>query len=100
MTREHPHINAYYVADHLDLADDPQSAEIVRRCAAERDLAVAALRRIHESENDMGYADADMIAAGALSLMEPDPDGTDDPEMDYHVAAAFLSELNTEGAQS
>jgi hypothetical protein len=100
VTREHPHLNPYYVAINLDVGDDPQSANIIRRCAAERDLAVTALRRIHESENDMGFGDADMIAADALRLIEPDPYDTDDPEADYHEASIYLSELNAKGAQS
>lgn len=87
----HPHLNAQYVANNLEVADDPQSANIVRRVAAERDLAVAALRRIHEGET--GSADADRIAADALHALNLED--TDDPYEAYCEACEDLFWLRT-----
>lgn len=83
------HLNPYYVAEGLDLADDPQSANIVRKAAAERDLAVAALRRIRTG--DIGSGDMYMIAMEALEWIDFDP--SDNPETCTSESINMLIEL-------
>jgi hypothetical protein len=92
MMAKPPHINAQFVANNLEVGDDPQSANIVRCVAAERDIAVAALRRIHE--NEIGFGDADMIAADALNTIGVED--ADDPHEAYCEACEELNRLRAE----
>lgn len=88
-THPAPHIDAYYVAGILDDADDRQFANIIRRVAAERDLAVAALRRIRAGEAGMG--DAGMIAQGVLA--EVQYDAGRDASCEYGEMLTYLERL-------
>lgn len=84
------HLTPYYVAENLDLADDPQSANIVRKAAAERDLAVSALRRI--LQGDIGSGDMYMIATEALDWIDHDP--SDDPDLCHREAINMIVDLD------
>jgi len=85
------HLNPYYVAEGLDLADDPQSANIVRKVAAERDLAVAALRRIKDDDAGREY----QLACNALDWIDFDP--SDNPETCTSESIKLLIELDILG---
>lgn len=82
------HLTPYYVAENLDLADDPQSANIVRKAAAERDLAVAALRLIKDDKGGREY----QLACDALDWIEFDP--SDDPDLCQREAINMIVDLD------
>lgn len=89
----HPHIDGYFIADWLWMCDNEQYARVVERCAAERDLAVAALRRIRTGE--LGAGDMYMIASDALYLTDEEDTSDYPADLAYSEAREYLIELNT-----